>query len=294
MISEEFLRDTGSGARIGSHVRALEGVRHPVAAPEALERAADYLAESLRSLGYQLSEHLFQDSGRTFRNVIASRAGLLRPEERVAILAHYDTVAETPGADDNASGVAVLLEMARALSQLSFERTVHFIGVCLEENRQDDDPDSGTRGSGALARHARRGMGSDGRAGARICRLRRRRCGSARTAGGTGSGPGGWEFYRRGGKRTVSGNFPGFCSLDRAAPGRPAPCAADGTGKRGTASGQPALGPRALLGPGVSCGHADRYYQFPQPPLSPADGHAGDLEPGVCREGVPGCLRSHS
>ena len=155
MISEEFLRDTGSGARIGSHVRALEGVRHPVAAPEALERAADYLAESLRSLGYQLSEHLFQDSGRTFRNVIASRAGLLRPEERVAILAHYDTVAETPGADDNASGVAVLLEMARALSQLSFERTVHFIGVCLEENRQDDDPDSGTRGSGALARHAR-------------------------------------------------------------------------------------------------------------------------------------------
>jgi len=155
MISEEFLRAGVSSERIGSHVRALEGVRHPVAAPAALEKGADYVTESLRVLGYQMSEHLFQDDGRTFRNVIASRAGLLRPEQRVAILAHYDTVAETPGADDNASGVAVLLEMARVLSQLNFERTVHFIGVCLEENQQDDDPDSGTRGSAALARHAR-------------------------------------------------------------------------------------------------------------------------------------------
>ena len=155
MISMEFLQDTVSSERIGSHVQALEGERHPVAAPEALERCADYLTESLRALGYQMSEHLFQDNGRTFRNVIAGRTGLLRPGERVAILAHYDTVAGTPGADDNASGVAVLLEMARALSQLSFERTVHFIGICLEENQQEDDPGSGTRGSAALARHAR-------------------------------------------------------------------------------------------------------------------------------------------
>jgi hypothetical protein len=155
MISRGFLRDTVSSERIGSHVRALEGVRHPVTAPEALERCADYLTESLRTLGYQMSEHLFQENGRTFRNIIASRPGLLHPGERVAILAHYDTVSGTPGADDNASGVAVLLEMARTLSQLSFERTVHFIGVCLEENQQDDDPNSGTRGSAALARHAR-------------------------------------------------------------------------------------------------------------------------------------------
>jgi Zn-dependent M28 family amino/carboxypeptidase len=155
MINEEFLRDTVSSARIGSQVQALEGVRHPVAAPEALQLTADYLRDSLGNLGYQMSEHLFEDNGSTFRNVIASRAGLVHPGERVAVLAHYDTVAGTPGADDNASGVAVLLEMARALSQLSFERTVQFIGVCLEENQREDDHDSGTRGSGALARHAR-------------------------------------------------------------------------------------------------------------------------------------------
>jgi len=53
------------------------------------------------------------------------------------------------------SGVAVLLELSRALAPLSFERTVHFIGVSLEENAHDDDHDSGTRGSRALADFAR-------------------------------------------------------------------------------------------------------------------------------------------
>jgi Zn-dependent M28 family amino/carboxypeptidase len=154
MISDEILSEVSS-ERIAIHVRALEGVRHPTAAPEALELAADYLAQSLASLGYQMSEHLFMDNGRSFRNVIATLPGSRFPEERVAALAHYDTVAGSPGADDNASGVAVLLEMARVLAGLSFERTVQFIGVCLEENQNEDDPCSGTRGSQALARHAR-------------------------------------------------------------------------------------------------------------------------------------------
>jgi Zn-dependent M28 family amino/carboxypeptidase len=155
MIPEDFLQDAVSSERIGSHVGALEGVRHPVTAPEALERAAEYLIQTLGSLGYQMSEHLFPDRGRTYRNIIASRPGLLHPEERVAVMAHYDTVAGSPGADDNASGVAVLLEMARVLAGFDFDRSVDFIGVCLEENACDDDHCSGTRGSQALARHAR-------------------------------------------------------------------------------------------------------------------------------------------
>lgn len=155
MVSDRFFREAVSVDRIRSHIRALEGVRHPVETPEALEHAADYISESLRSLGYDMSEHRFPDNGRPFRNVIATRLGLQRPFERVVVLAHYDTVAGTPGADDNASGVAVLLEIARVLAQFSFERTVQFIGVSLEENHKDDDPCSGTRGSRALAAHAR-------------------------------------------------------------------------------------------------------------------------------------------
>lgn len=155
MVSPECFRKAVSVDRICSHIRALEGVRHPLAAPEALEQAADYIAESLRSLGYEMAEHRFLDNGRSFRNVIATRRGLARPHERVVVLAHYDTVAGTPGADDNASGVAVLLETARVLAGFGFERTIHFIGVGLEENDREDDPCSGTRGSRALALHAR-------------------------------------------------------------------------------------------------------------------------------------------
>ncbi|TWJ16869.1 M28 family peptidase [Geobacter argillaceus] len=141
--------------RIRNHIRALEGVRHPVAAPGALARSADYITAHLISQGYEVANHLFPDNGHQFRNVIATRRCLGRHQERVILLAHYDTVATTPGADDNASGVAVMLEVATLLSQLRFERTIQFIGVSLEENEREDDPESGTRGSRALASHAR-------------------------------------------------------------------------------------------------------------------------------------------
>ena len=155
MIAAEFFRNAVSSDRICDHIRVLEGVRHPVTAPEALERAADYITESLRSQGYEMTEHLFSDNGRPFRNIIATRRGLLSPPKRVVVLAPYDTVEGSPGADDNASGVAVLLEIARVLTRFRFERTIHFIGVNLEENEKNDDPGSGTRGSRAMAAHAR-------------------------------------------------------------------------------------------------------------------------------------------
>ncbi len=141
--------------RIHGHLRELEGVRHPLAAPDALERAADYVAASLAVLGYEVSEQLFTDSGKFFRNIIATRHGEVYPHERVVVVAHYDTVEGTPGADDNASGVAVLLEAAALLSRGRYEKTIHFVGVSLEENASEDVPGSGTRGSRALAAHAR-------------------------------------------------------------------------------------------------------------------------------------------
>jgi len=155
MVSIDYFKETVSVDNIRGHIQALEGVRHPVEAPEALENAADYITESFRSYGYDVADHLFPDNRRLFRNIIATRRGCHVPHERVVVLAHYDTVAGSPGADDNASGVAVLLEMARVLAEFTFERTVHFIGVSLEENEHGTDPCSGTRGSRALAAYAR-------------------------------------------------------------------------------------------------------------------------------------------
>jgi Zn-dependent M28 family amino/carboxypeptidase len=155
MVSNDYFRKTVSSGTIRSHIQALEGVRHPLAAPEALELAADYISASLCSLDFAVANQSFTDNNRPFRNIIATRRGFLSPHERVVVIAHYDTVAGSPGADDNASGVAVLLEIARVLAPFRFEKTIHFIGVNLEENESAANPDSGTRGSRALAAHAR-------------------------------------------------------------------------------------------------------------------------------------------
>jgi hypothetical protein len=141
--------------RLRDHIQALEGTRHPEADPAALEKAADYIWNTLASLGYEMDEHHFYENGRRYRNVIATRKGVLLPNERVLVMAHYDTVDNTPGADDNASGVALMLELAAVLNQGRLARSLQFVGVSLEENREADDPASGTRGSRALAQFAR-------------------------------------------------------------------------------------------------------------------------------------------
>jgi acetylornithine deacetylase/succinyl-diaminopimelate desuccinylase-like protein len=155
MDESDWSSITADVDRIRSHIRALEGVRHPLAGAEALERAADYVADCLTTLGYEVKEHHFLDNGRLYRNIIATFRGCGHQDERVVVMAHYDTVAGTPGADDNASGVAVLLETAELLAQYRFERTIQFVGVSLEENANENEAGTGTRGSRALAVHAR-------------------------------------------------------------------------------------------------------------------------------------------
>ncbi|MBE0431189.1 MAG: M28 family peptidase [Dehalococcoidia bacterium] len=151
---EELLNQV-SVDRIREHIRVLQGVRHPVAAPEALERAADYIYDSFRSLSYNVEPHLFRFAGREYRNIIATRAGTDKPEERLLVIAHYDTVEESPGADDNASAVAALLELARVLEPVEFGGTVHFAAVNLEERQREGRlEETALWGSRALAAEA--------------------------------------------------------------------------------------------------------------------------------------------
>ncbi|MGH7699997.1 MAG: M20/M25/M40 family metallo-hydrolase, partial [Gemmatimonadales bacterium] len=94
----------------------------------------------------------FRFAGAEYRNVVATRTGGDAERPRVLIGAHYDTVPDTPGADDNASGVAALLEAARLLAPAALDATVELVGFTLEEPQ-------GVRyrvGSDAYARDARR------------------------------------------------------------------------------------------------------------------------------------------
>jgi Zn-dependent M28 family amino/carboxypeptidase len=154
IMAEDFL-DQVSADRIREHIRLLGGVRHPVTTPDALRQAADYIYASFNALNYRVEPHFFSEGGTEFRNIIATRLGVGHPEERLLIVAHYDTVEDSPGADDNASGVAVLLELARVLELVEFDRTVQFVAVNLEE-RQKEGPliEAGLVGSRALAADA--------------------------------------------------------------------------------------------------------------------------------------------
>ncbi|MEZ4600035.1 MAG: M28 family peptidase [Syntrophotaleaceae bacterium] len=151
---EELLAEI-STARIKDHIAHLEGVRHPQAAPDNLEQAALYIETCLRGYGYDVERQPFFDNGEEYRNLLATLPGSEQPEKRLLVVAHYDTVAVSPGADDNASGVAVLLELARVLHNSGPALTLQFAAVNLEENERLDPPTgSGLRGSSALAKHA--------------------------------------------------------------------------------------------------------------------------------------------
>lgn len=119
-----------SGAR--RHLERLVGPRDPFDGHARLEAAADYIADVFRGFGLQLVEDRFRCEGRWYRNLVASLQGS-SCDGQVLVVAHYDTVPESPGADDNASGVAGLLEAARALARHRFKRDLVFVAFALEE-----------------------------------------------------------------------------------------------------------------------------------------------------------------
>lgn len=117
------------------HVQALAGgvgersfVNH-----ENLERAASYIETEFKNLGYAVEKQTYHVDGQSFSNLIAQKTGRNNPEQIIIVGAHYDTVTGSPGADDNASGVAGLLEMARLWQEETGNKTVRFVAFTLEE-----------------------------------------------------------------------------------------------------------------------------------------------------------------
>jgi len=120
-------------AALRRHVEALAVTLAPrdVDHPANLDAAATYVADQLRAAGLAPRDQRFQALGRAQRNVLAE----VGPEtpERIVIGAHYDAAAGTPGADDNASGVAGLLELARLLAAAPPPLKVELAAYTLEE-----------------------------------------------------------------------------------------------------------------------------------------------------------------
>ncbi|MFB3886272.1 MAG: M28 family peptidase [Thermodesulfobacteriota bacterium] len=97
----------------------------------SLEKAQDYIESAFASYGYPVRRQTYSCYGKSVSNLLAEKAGT--DKEVVVIGAHYDTVPGTPGADDNASAVAGLLELARLSQNIASQKSLVFAAFVNEE-----------------------------------------------------------------------------------------------------------------------------------------------------------------
>jgi len=147
------LRAAVDPGRLRADVEALAEPRSRLHHPEAMRRAQELVADRLRDAGWEPRQHPFtwrgvegfvdyHDDERSDPtvmyerldgvNLVASRAGT-SAGSGLLIGAHLDSVRDSPGADDNASGVACLLELARLLAPMRFELGVTLAVFDMEE-----------------------------------------------------------------------------------------------------------------------------------------------------------------
>jgi len=117
------------------HVDVLAGLIGPrtLAEPDSITATIGYIQQQWKAGGFDVGREEYDALGNVATNLFVETKGTHRPQEIVLLGAHYDTVATTPGADDNASAVAVLLEVSRLLSGYSGKRTARYVAFACEE-----------------------------------------------------------------------------------------------------------------------------------------------------------------
>lgn len=121
--------------RLKSIVSELAAIKPPrcFANPKSLDKAAALIRKRFKKMGYAVAEQAYQVEGVTVKNLIVSLGP--RDAPRYVLGAHYDVCGNQPGADDNASGVAGLLEVARLMKPFEKQLThgIDFVAFTLEE-----------------------------------------------------------------------------------------------------------------------------------------------------------------
>jgi Zn-dependent M28 family amino/carboxypeptidase len=122
-------------ARLRAHVQTLAGEigERNLWRPRALAAAEGYIRRNFEEHGYAVTVHELEYQGRRAANLEVARSGTTRPREIVVVGAHYDSVRGSPGANDNGSGVAALIELARHFARRESARTLRFVAFANEE-----------------------------------------------------------------------------------------------------------------------------------------------------------------
>jgi hypothetical protein len=146
--------EAGMSMRLAAHVRKLAGEigERTVEHSAALERSGEYVEEEFVALGFNVRTQDYFIGDTVVRNIEAEKAGTRHPDEIVLVGAHYDSPPGSPGANDNGSGVAALLELARIFKDKEPARTIRFVAFVNEEPPYFMTDDMGSR---VYARHAK-------------------------------------------------------------------------------------------------------------------------------------------
>lgn len=146
--------------RLEARLARFVGERHLSGSPGHHQATADYIAETFATHGFEVERQPVEGPFGTGHNIVGRRVGTRRPERSWIVGAHYDTVLGTPGADDNGSAVAGMLELAELLADHRFGDTLELVAWDMEEVQ--------TLRAGALigstqmaraAKHAKRDIG---------------------------------------------------------------------------------------------------------------------------------------
>src|SRR3954453_21178330 len=133
--------------RLHRHVDMLAGVIGERNVPNrygALDASARYIEDTLKSFGYAPNAQEFPAYGKTVRNIQAEIRARKSPERIWLTGAHYDSIDGSPAADDNASAVAGVLEVARLLAGATCRDTVRFVTFVNEEPPFYKGPEMGS------------------------------------------------------------------------------------------------------------------------------------------------------
>jgi Zn-dependent M28 family amino/carboxypeptidase len=119
--------------RLRADIQMLQGVRHRSTGLEHLLASIDSIKLRLEMYGNKILPHDFTYGAYKATNIIGIKAGLVSENDVFYFTSHFDTVSGSPGADDNASAIAALFELARVMADLDFPWTVKFASFDLEE-----------------------------------------------------------------------------------------------------------------------------------------------------------------
>jgi Peptidase family M28 len=128
-----------SRERLSAHISDLQLYQTRYASTSNCEESGNYILDFFRGLGLEAESDRFTVASRfTTSNIVATLPGRTAPDQVVIVCAHYDSTSdqrltEAPGADDDGSGTAAVMEIARVLAGYPFDFTVRFICFSAEE-----------------------------------------------------------------------------------------------------------------------------------------------------------------